>query len=233
RRARAPRDFRQRTRRDSAMGDTKIFEDLVEFLKQKRDNVTFIDIIRLAEIASQSLQAFFQTFDATVYRELREIAGYIDVMRQERGALQANETKNSRIPAAGQELSEIVKATENATNTIMECAETLMAADASDPAAYKALVDEKMLLIFEACSFQDITGQRIAKVVEALQHMEDRAARFATAMQAKDLDGFLTENERERAERRERLLLHGPQDAGQAIAQSDVDSLLKGKHAAA
>jgi chemotaxis protein CheZ len=215
------------------MGDTKIFEDLVEFLKQKRDNVTFIDIIRLAEIASQSLQAFFQTFDATVYRELREIAGYIDVMRQEMGALQANEIKNSRIPAAGQELSEIVKATENATNTIMECAETLMAADASDPAAYKALVDEKMMLIFEACSFQDITGQRIAKVVEALQHIEERVARFATAMQAKDIDGILTENERERAERRERLLLHGPQDAGQAIAQSDVDSLLKGKHAAA
>ena len=33
-----------------------------------------------------------------------------------------------------------------------------MAADASDPAAYKAMVDEKMLVIFEACSFQDITG---------------------------------------------------------------------------
>jgi chemotaxis protein CheZ len=215
------------------MGDTKIFEDLVEFLKQKRDNVTFIDIIRLAEIASQSLQAFFTTFDATVYRELREIAGYIDAMRQEMGALQANEIKNSRIPAAGQELSEIVKATENATNTIMECAETLMAADASDPAAYKALVDEKMVLIFEACSFQDITGQRIAKVVEALQHIEERVARFATAMQAKDLDGFLTESERERAERKERLLLHGPQHEGKAIGQSDVDSLLTGKTAAA
>ena len=38
------------------MADNKIFEDLVEFLKQKRENVTFIDIIRLAEIASQSLQ---------------------------------------------------------------------------------------------------------------------------------------------------------------------------------
>jgi chemotaxis protein CheZ len=214
------------------MGDNKIFEDLVEFLKQKRENVTFIDIIRLAEIASQSLQAFFQTFDATVYRELREIAGYIDAMRQEMGALQANEIKNSRIPAAGQELGEIVKATENATNTIMECAETLMAADASDPAAYKALVDEKMLLIFEACSFQDITGQRIARVVEALQHIEERVARFATAMQAKDLDGFLTQNERESAERKERLLLHGPQDKGEGIAQSEIDSLLKGKSAA-
>jgi chemotaxis protein CheZ len=208
------------------------FENLVEFLKQKRENVTFIDIIRLAEIASQSLQAFFHTFDAAVYRELREIAGYIDTMREEMGALQANDIKNSRIPAAGQELGEIVKATENATNTIMECAETLMAADASDPAAYKTLVDAKMMVIFEACSFQDITGQRIARVVEALQHIEERVARFAKVMQAKDIQGLLTDHERESQERKERLLLHGPQDKAEAIAQDEVDSLLKGKSAA-
>jgi chemotaxis protein CheZ len=208
-------------------GNVKVFEDLIDFLKQKRENVTFMDIIRLAEIAAQSLQSFFQTFDATVYRELREIAGYIDSMRQEIGALQANEIKNTRIPAAGQELSAIVKATEQATNTIMECAETLMEADASDAAKYKALVDEKMLVIFESCSFQDITGQRIAKVVEALQHIEERVSRFANVMQAKDLDGFLTENEREREERRKRLLLNGPQLDNEAIGQSDVDSLIK------
>jgi chemotaxis protein CheZ len=210
-------------------GNTKVFEDLVEFLKQKRENVTFIDIIRLAEIAASSLQSFFETFDATVYRELREIAGYIDSMRDQIGALQVNEIKNSRIPAAGQELGAIVKATETATNTIMECAEELMAADASDPVAYKALVDEKMMMIFEACSFQDITGQRIAKVVETLQNIEERVSRFAKVMQAKDLDGFLTDNERDRNARRERLLLNGPQLEGQGIGQSDVDSLLGGK----
>jgi len=209
--------------------NAQVFDDLIEFLKQKRENVTFIDIIRLAEITAQSLQSFFQTFDAAVYRELREIAGYIDSMRQEIGALQANEIKNNRIPAAGQELSAIVKATEQATNTIMECAETLMAADASDAAAYKALVDEKMLVIFESCSFQDITGQRIAKVVETLQHIEERVARFANVMQAKDLGGFLNDTERERADRRKRLHLHGPQLEGDAIRQSDVDSLIRGE----
>lgn len=213
----------------TAMGNTQVFEDLVEFLKQKRENVTFIDIIRLAEIAASSLQSFFETFDATVYRELREIAGYIDSMRDQIGALQVNEIKNSRIPAAGQELGAIVKATETATNTIMECAEELMAADPSDPAAYKALVDEKMMMIFEACSFQDITGQRIAKVVETLQHIEDRVARFANVMKAKDFEGFLTDTERERAERRERLLLHGPQLEGEGADQSTVDSLIDSK----
>jgi chemotaxis protein CheZ len=208
-------------------GNTKVFEDLVDFLKQKRENVTFIDIIRLAEIAASSLQSFFETFDATVYRELREIAGYIDSMRDQIGVLQVNEIKNSRIPAAGQELGAIVKATENATNTIMNCAEALMAADASDPAAYKALVDEKMMMIFEACSFQDITGQRIAKVVETLQHIEERVGRFANVMKAKDFEGFLTDRERDNAARKERLFLHGPSLDGQGVDQSTVDKMIE------
>src|SRR6266576_371490 len=194
-----------------AIEDASHFNRLVDFLKQKRENVTFHDIISLAEVAAQSLQSFFQAMDAKVYGELREIAGYIETMRHEIGALQVNDLKNSRIPAAGEELGAIVQATEAATHTIMECAEALMGADASDPLAYKALVDEKMMVIFEACSFQDITGQRIAKVVETLQHIEQRVARFAEVMKATDLDGFLNENERAREERNKKNLLNGPQ----------------------
>jgi chemotaxis protein CheZ len=207
------------------LADASHFDRLVEFLKQKRDNVTFNDIISLAEVSAQSLQSFFRAMDAKVYGELREIAGYIESMRHEIGALQVNDLKNTRIPSAGEELGAIVQATEAATNTIMECAEELMSADASDPAAYKALVDERMLTIFEACSFQDITGQRIAKVVETLQHIEERVSRFADVMNAKDIDGFLTEHERERAERKEKFLLHGPQLAGGGVDQAKVDEM--------
>jgi chemotaxis protein CheZ len=208
-----------------AVADASHFEGLIGFLKQKRENITFHDIISLAEVAAQSLQGFFQAMDAKVYRELREIAGYIDSMRTEIGALQVNDLKNTRIPSAGEELGAIVKATETATNTIMECAEALMGADSSDPAAYKALVDEKMMVIFEACSFQDITGQRIAKVVETLQHIEQRVARFADVMKAKDLDGFLNDGERARQERKDKFLLNGPQLAGEGVDQSDVDKM--------
>jgi chemotaxis protein CheZ len=203
---------------------------IVEYLRGKREaDVSLSDVVALAEITAESLQTFFETMDTAIYRELREIAGYIQQMKVEIGALQANELKEQRIPAAGQELGAIVKATEAATNTIMECAEAVMAADAGEPAAYKALVDEKMLVVFEACSFQDITGQRIAKVVETLQHIETRVARFATAMRAKDLGGFVDERERARNERKQKLMLNGPQLEGQGIAQADVDSLLDDK----
>ena len=207
------------------LAEANHFDGLISFLKQKRDNITFQDIISLAEVAAQSMQGFFQAMDSKVYRELREIAGYIESMRTEIGALQVNDLKNSRIPSAGEELGAIVQATEQATDTIMTCAEALMGADDSDPAAYKALVDEKMMIIFEACSFQDITGQRIAKVVGTLQHIEQRVARFAEVMKATDLDGFLSENERAREERNKKNLLNGPQLAGAGVDQSDVDKM--------
>ena len=208
------------------IADTRHLEDLIGDARAKgTDAVALTDVVALAEAATATLQTFFSTLDSTLYRELRGIAAYIGEMRAEIGALQANELRESRIPAAGQELGAIVKATETATNTIMECAETVMAADASDPAAYKMLVDTQMLRVFEACSFQDITGQRIAKVVDTLQHIEQRIGRFVEAMRARDLEGFADEQERDRAERKSRYMLNGPAGEGEGIAQAQVDQI--------
>jgi chemotaxis protein CheZ len=207
--------------------DTQRLSRIAEYMRRKRndDQVTLIDVAHLAEITAESLQTFLGTLDSAVYRELREIAEYIASMRREIGALQVNDLKETRIPAAGQELDAIVKATEAATNTIMSSAEAVMAADASDPEEFKALVDSRMLDIFEACSFQDITGQRIAKVVATLEHIETRVSRFAAAVHPKDIEGVLTEHERVREERRKNLLLHGPPLEGEGIKQNEVDQL--------
>jgi chemotaxis protein CheZ len=208
------------------IGNIQSLDRIAEYLRQRREStVSLSDVVALAEITADSMQTFFKTMDVAIYRELREIADYIAAMKQEIGALQVNEMRESRIPAAGQELTAIVKATEAATNTIMECAETLMATDASDLDAFKALVDAKMLDIFEACSFQDITGQRIAKVVETLQHIEARVARFAEVVQTKDLDNFITTEERARETRKQKLLLNGPQLEGEGVSQNEVDQL--------
>jgi chemotaxis protein CheZ len=209
-----------------AAPDTQHLDRIVGYLKEKRGGqVALTDVVALAELTAESLQTFFSTLDTSIYRELREIATYINDMKAEIGALQANELRESHIPAAGQELGAIVKATEEATNSIMECAETVMAADARDPAAYKALVEAQMMRVFEACSFQDITGQRIAKVVETLQQIEQRVSRFVEAMRAKDLSGFIDVQERNRAERKNRFMLNGPAREGEGIAQSQVDRL--------
>jgi len=206
--------------------ETRHFSAIYEFLQNKSPaETTLADVLTLAEIAARSMHRFFESMDVAVYRELREIAGYIESLKREIGMLKPNEIKTTRIPAAGQELSAVCKATEAATNTIMECAEAVMAADGHDAAAFKALVDEKMLIIFETCSFQDITGQRIAKVVETLQLIDERVSRFVTATSATDASGHTSERETARQERRQRLLLNGPPLDGPHASQSEVDAL--------
>lgn len=211
------------------VANTRALDELADHIRKKRaEDVSLSDVVRLAEISTEAFQAFFSAMDSAVLREMREIADYITAMRREIGSLQVNDIKNAHIPAAGLELDAIVQATEAATNTIMTCAEAVMATDAGAPvSAYKAAVDEKMMIIFEACSFQDITGQRIAKVVETLQHIETRVSRFAAAVRTHDLEGPLTDAEARSAERKARLLLHGPQPEGIGNKQGEVDALLK------
>jgi chemotaxis protein CheZ len=199
---------------------------IAAYLKQKLGaDASLADVVALAEITAQSLQGVFESLDGAVHRELQGIADYIKAMKAEIGGLQFNELKHTRIPAAGQELDAIVKATEAASNTIMECAEAVLAADARDPASFKAVVDQKMLIVFEACSFQDITGQRVAKVIETLKHIEARVSRFTDALRTRDTGRFVSAEERASAERKERLMLNGPQ-LGEADRQSEVDRLL-------
>lgn len=212
-----------------SLANTKALDDLIGLLRRNdRADVSLSEVVRLAELSTEAFRSFFAGLDAAMLRELREIADYITAMRREIGTLQANDIKNSRIPAAGQQLEAIVKATEDATHTIMGCAEAVMGGDAADPAAYKALVDANMMVVFEACSFQDITGQRIAKVVETLQHIENRVARFAAAVRVGDIAGPADEAERSAAERKARLLMHGPQLDGAGAHQGEVDLLLAG-----
>lgn len=141
--------------------------------------VAMSSLASLADVAADSLEAVLEKIDGEVFRELNLIAGHIETLRKEISALQPGKMYRESIPDAGRELDAIVDATESASNTILECAEQVMAANASDASRYKAFVQQRMLTIFEACSFQDLTGQRIAKVVQTLKQIEARVARFA------------------------------------------------------
>lgn len=206
---------------------TEPFERVRAYVDAKRaGEASFTDVVALAEITADSAQAFFATVDKTIYRELRDIAEYITTMRSEIALLRAVEMKTDRLPKAGEHLGAIVAATEEATNLIMESAEAMLEATSEDEATLKAVVNDKVMAIFEACSFQDLTGQRIARVVETLEQIEARVGRFAAAVKpGGDPDAQEPENEREKRARE--LLLNGPQAAAVAIGQDDIDALMK------
>jgi chemotaxis protein CheZ len=202
-------------------------DDVLLFLRENREsNVLITNVCALAEIMIGAQKSFFTTLDSAIYREFRELAEYIASAKKEINALQANELHQERIPSAGRQLDAIVKSTEEATNRIMEQAEAIMAADTSDPQAYQATVNSAVMEIFEACSFQDITGQRISKVVDTLQHIESRVSRFAKAVNARDVASPLTPEEEAKERRIREQLLHGPVFDGEGVSQQAIDELL-------
>lgn len=200
-------------------------DQLVKYLKaEDRSEPSMKDVMTLAELTAESLQTFYERNDRDIHSELKEIAAYITSMRREIAALGVHDLKNERLPSAGQELDAIVHSTEEATNTIMEQAEALLGADASDPDVYQTQVQDAAMKIFEACAFQDLTGQRIARVVETLQAIESRVSRFASAVRVGEAEApELSEDEKARAERKAALILNGPQNKGKAIEQNAVD----------
>lgn len=162
-------------------------------------------------------------------KELLEISAHIQQTRNEIAALRPDEQGASRIVRATSELDAIVSATERATSDILSGAERIQAAAAKlsgngEATAIAAEIGKQATEIMTACSFQDLTGQRISKVVNALRYIETRinamieiwgigeAARAAAAMP--------------QDQRPDAHLLNGPQLEG-AADQSEIDSLFE------
>ncbi len=202
-------------------------DQIVNYIRKDRDgDISLVEIMSLAELMVGSMQTFFKELDTSIYKEFRELADYIGTAKNEIGMLQAGDLSDNHIPSAGEELDAIIAATESATNSIMEAAENIMEADPSDSDAYQGVVNDAVMEIFEACSFQDITGQRISKIVETLQHIDDRVSRFADALGASNVGGHTTQEDSVRDQRKQDLLLNGPQALGEGVSQDDIDALL-------
>jgi chemotaxis protein CheZ len=180
-----------------------------------------VEVLGLSHQMADAMQAFFGSLDRSIIGEFQYIADYIQKARDEIAGLQPNDIGNTRIPGASQELDAVVRDTERATETIMTEAETIMGLEPTDLAAYKAEVDAAMMRMFEACSFQDLTGQRIKKVITTLRHIEDRVSRFAGALGVQDSAAAETADEKRNRE----LILNGPARDGPATSQDDIDAM--------
>jgi chemotaxis protein CheZ len=202
-------------------------EQLVDHLRASKSAATDLgDIAGVTEILLATMRRFFNSIDTTLYTEFRSLSEYIQRARSEISELRPNDLKHERIPRAGLELEAIVASTEEATGTIMDAAEEIMSAD---PAAegYGDAVNEACMRIFEACSFQDITGQRITKVVATLTYIEERlhGLQEAWGPDIADADGETPLPGVDDDARPDGDLLNGPALVGEGILQDQVDDL--------
>ena len=125
-----------------------------------------------ADDAVQSLKRELALIHDTIARNKRELAALIG---------DGNERRMAR--AAG-ELGAAVEGMEKATQKILKSAEVIddsaKALTASLKDDYKRglaqEIQDHVVKIYEACNFQDLAGQRIGKVIETLNMVEDQVA---------------------------------------------------------
>ena len=177
----------------------------------------------------QSLEGDVSATDLKFYSEMEGLARYIRQAKYDIASIKPDDISTTFIPNATDELDAVVGATEDATNRIMDvCDEMSALAAQCTPEINEKLVN-CTTRIFEACNFQDITGQRITKVVETLKHIDSRVEAIVKAMGDeihRHGDAHLIKNVH--AADPEQGLLNGPQLPNNAISQDDIDKLLSG-----
>ncbi len=168
-----------------------------------------------------------QNLSRDVYAHLAELAEIIDTLKRDISSAQPGQVKVSHIPDATDELGEVVKATAEATNKIMTiCEEIEGIAQGIEPPA-KDDITGKVTQIYEACGFQDITGQRIKNVVGTLQLIEGKIDKIMETLgEAVGYGDCAQRHEKHVSVDDAQSLLNGPQMADKAISQDDIDKLL-------
>lgn len=172
-----------------------------------------------------------------IMTEIQAMNDHINITKQEVAALKPVDDTNTTISIATEELSEVVKSTEAAANSILENTEQLDTIVSElrgkvaegDPDSILPDIDKIEFISSEmliACSFQDVTGQRITKVVNSLNFIEERLDKMIEIWNIEngtaDTQAIALPKNDTRADKD---LLHGPQNAASGMSQNDIDSM--------
>lgn len=152
---------------------------------------------------------------AGLLAEVESLGNIIRELRAEVSILRVQDITLREIPSATDELDAAVLHTAEAANAILESCEML---DALLPTLHGLQAESLQAAttrIYEACCFQDITGQRITKVVATLKTIEAKVSAIIAAFGP----GIVAAPEPDRP------LMDGPQHPAIALDQSDVDRL--------
>ena len=166
--------------------------------------------------------------------ELDLIHAAINRTKQEIATLHVTGFNGPEMARVTNELDAVVAGTERATQNILKAAEDIDQSANSLSAAAKtdyekgmaSDIQDHVIKIFESCNFQDLTGQRITKVVSTLKFIETHIIRMMEIWGG--IDAFKDYAPTARSERDgDAKLLNGPKlddDPGHA-SQDDIDAL--------
>lgn len=206
--------------------------ELVDLLNSVRNAVTGT-VEQVNDVISNDMRE--QMAEARKLKvELDEIQEAISSTKKELATLHTGSFQGDGMNRVTDELDAIVTGTENATETILAAAESIEANSGDLRAMLKrganvelvSDIQDQIVRIFEACNFQDLTGQRITKVVKTLHFIEDRVNRMMGIWGGLDaFDDIAPDAQPVKDE--QASLLNGPalpEDATR-VSQDDIDAL--------
>jgi len=204
------------------------FVDKLSALKSRMPSNTKDEIQEVVTEMLSSMEGDLSEMNLKLYAEVESLARYIVSAKTEIAALRPDEIMSDHIPNATDELDAIVGSTEEATNGILQAMESLEGLTAEMDPAMAEKVTEAVTLVYESCNFQDITGQRITKVVKALKHIESKVDALVAAFGDEISKYKAAHPTPEKAEdpMSDKALLNGPQLPDNAGKQDDIDALL-------
>ncbi|MBT3237745.1 MAG: hypothetical protein HOL37_04985 [Rhodospirillaceae bacterium] len=162
--------------------------------------------------------------------QLQDLHDHIEDTKREIASIRQPGDDDDRLTSAAMELGAIVDTTEQATHNILNATEEIdelvdkLRERISDVGAQEMLgeVSNKTIAILEACNFQDISGQRINKVVKTINYLEER---ILSMIGIWGIDGFKDIVVEKDVLEGDAALLQGPQMEEEAISQDAVDAL--------
>ncbi len=228
------RKLRER-HKDATVADVMVaLDDLEDNIEQKIiDQISRMND-KLSGVADEDAE---KAKVSEIMEEIQAMSDHITLTKKEIAALKPVDEASTSVVGAAEELGHVVKATEEATDTILANAEkienelTLMRAaiPAGDPdgmGPHIDSLDDIGIEIITACGFQDLTGQRINKVVNTLNNIEERLQNMIEIWRIED--GTADRHDMAFAKddaRGDKDLIHGPQNENSGMNQSDIDAL--------
>lgn len=206
----------------------ELSERLEELRAKHGDAVRVADIASVVESMMATMKGDLSAADLELYNELAALGEYIHAAKADIAALRPDEVRDEVLPKASDELDAIVAATEGATNTIMDATEKLEGLMEHLADEHANVIMDATTEIYEACGFQDITGQRITKVVKALKDIEEKIDGLVEAF-GSEIEKY--KNQAPKAAKQSETpsdedLLNGPQLQETAQTQDEIDALL-------
>lgn len=171
--------------------------------------------------------------------EIAQMVRSIGRAKAEIAAIKHPESDTDQVETASSQLEAITQTTEDATNDIMSAVDDIeqtlkkITALTVEDTDVSLLIDEasdRLISIIEACSFQDLTGQRVNQVITTLRFIESRILAMIDiwgleAFQELPIEPVTDADNEEGGEDDDSELLNGPALGGQGLSQEDIDAL--------